>query len=332
MVIKMQEHIDKKTAERHSRTMERVQKEMQATVVGQEKPIRSILRGVVSNGHVLIEGFPGVAKTLIMMSMATLTGCSYKRIQFTPDLLPTDITGITSYNPKKGFYTLKGPIFTNFVLADEINRAPAKVQSALLEGMQERKVTIGANTYSLPAPFVVLATQNNIESLGVYPLPAAQIDRFMFKIDIDFPSAADELLVLKKNISSKTFDSFNLKGVTNARDVIKMQQDLHKVYCADELEKYIVDIVHATRDFESAGIKLGRHIEYGASPRASIALYVGAKANALMDGRTFVSPQDIKDVAHDVLRHRIALNYEGQADQVKVDSIIDEILEKTNVP
>lgn len=328
----MDNHLEKKSAEKYSSQLKDIKKGVSNAVVGQEKALNTILRGVISNGHVLIEGFPGVAKTLMMISMATLTGCAYKRIQFTPDLLPTDITGITSYTPQKGFTTIKGPIFTNFVLADEINRAPAKVQSALLEAMQERKVTIGSNTYELDSPFVVLATQNNIESLGVYPLPAAQVDRFMFKAYMYYPNPEEETVILKRNISSDSFESLGLKKVVSPAEILKIQKDVKRVYCAEEVEKYIVDIVQSTRDSKSAGLTLGRHIEYGVSPRASIALYVGSKANALLNGRTFVSPQDVKDVSHDVLRHRIALTYEGQADQINVDTIVDEILDKVQVP
>ena len=329
----MQEHhLEKKTVEKYAEKFAAVRSGMKKVVVGQDKAVETILKGLITNGHVLIEGFPGVAKTLIMMSMATLTSCKYKRIQFTPDMLPTDITGITSYSPEKGFYTVKGPVFTNFVLADEINRAPAKVQSAMLEAMQEKKVTIGTNTYELDQPFIVLATQNNIESLGVYSLPAAQLDRFLFKMNMGYPDPAEEKVVLKRNISSFTFDSFNLKPVLHVSEILEMQKDVHNVYCTDEIEEYIIRVVGATRDSKSEGISLGRYIEYGASPRASIGLYIASKANALLRGRSFVTPQDVKDVAHDVMRHRIILNYEGQAEQVHIDDIISEVLDKVPVP
>lgn len=327
-----QHHIEKKLAEKYSEKFAKIREGMKKAVVGQENAVDTVLKGMATNGHVLIEGFPGVAKTLLMMSMATLTGCKYKRIQFTPDMLPTDITGITSYSPEKGFYTLKGPIFTNFVLADEINRAPAKVQSALLEAMQERRVTIGTSTFDMEPPFIVLATQNNIESLGVYPLPAAQLDRFMFKINMGYPNEAEERVVLNRNITSSLFDDMGLKPIISPGEILDMQKDVHRVYCTEEIEKYVVSIVHATRDHKKAGITLGKYIEYGASPRASIGLYVAAKANALLRGRTFATPQDVKDVAHEVMRHRIILNYEGQAEQVHVDSIITEVLDKVPVP
>ncbi len=327
-----EEHLEKKMVQKYADWFSKIRDGMKKAVVGQEVAVDAILKGVVSNAHVLIEGYPGVAKTLIMMSMATLTGCKYKRIQFTPDMLPSDITGIVSYSPEKGFYTVKGPIFTNFVLADEINRASAKVQSALLEAMQEHKVTLGTNTYEMERPFVVLATQNNIESLGVYPLPAAQLDRFMFKLNMGYPQVAEEKLILKRNITSSTFEALGVKPVITPEDILEVQKNVHKVYCTEEIEEYIVSLVRATRSHKEIGIPLGKYIDYGASPRASIALYVGAKANALIRGRTFVTPQDIKDVAHDVFRHRIALNYEGQAEQVKVDDITNEILDKVSVP
>ncbi len=325
-------HLDKKIVQKYAEKFSKVRDGMKKAVIGQGEAVDSILKGMLTNGHVLIEGYPGVAKTLIMMSMATLTGCKYKRIQFTPDMLPSDITGITSYKPDKGFYTIKGPVFTNFVLADEINRAPAKVQSALLEAMQEKKVTIGTSTYDLEEPFIVLATQNNIESLGVYPLPAAQLDRFMFKINMGYPDEDDEREVLRHNITSATFDSLGIKPVISPKEITEMQKDIHKIYCTEDIEAYIVSLVNATRDHKKAGIELGKYVEYGGSPRASISLYIGAKANAIIKGRTFVTPQDVKDVAHDVFRHRVIFNYEGQAEQVKVDDLVKEILEKVSVP
>jgi len=325
-------HLEKKTVEKYVQKLSKIREGMKNAVVGQERAVDSVLMSLICNGHVLIEGYPGVAKTLLMMSMATLTSCKYKRVQFTPDMLPTDITGITSYSPEKGFYTIKGPIFTNFVLADEINRAPAKVQSAMLEAMQERKVTIGTTTYEMDNPFIVLATQNNIESLGVYPLPAAQLDRFMFKINMGYPEPAEEKTILKRNITSDSFESLGLSAIISPQEILEMQHNVHRIFCTEEIESYIVAIVNATRKHKEHGLQLGKYIEYGASPRASIGLYMAAKANALMHNRVFVKPQDVKDVAHEVLRHRIILNYEGQADQVSVDSIISEVLDKTPVP
>ena len=325
-------HLEKKTVEKYVQKLSKIRDGMKKAVVGQERAVDSVLMGLICNGHVLIEGYPGVAKTLLMMSMATLTSCKYKRIQFTPDMLPTDITGITSYSPEKGFYTVKGPVFTNFVLADEINRAPAKVQSAMLEAMQERKVTIGTTTYNMENPFIVLATQNNIESLGVYPLPAAQLDRFMFKINMGYPEPAEEKIILKRNITSDSFEALGLSPIISPEEIIDMQHNLHRIFCTEEIETYIVSIVNATRNHKEHNLQYGKYIEYGASPRASIGLYVAAKANALMRNRVFVKPQDVKDVAHEVLRHRVILNYEGQADQISVDSIISEVLDKTPVP
>ena len=327
-----EQHLEKKIVEKYVEKLSKIREGMKKALVGQERAVDSVLMGLICSGHVLIEGYPGVAKTLLMMSMATLTSCKYKRIQFTPDMLPTDITGITSYSPEKGFYTIKGPVFTNFVLADEINRAPAKVQSAMLEVMQERKVTIGTTTYDMEAPFIVLATQNNIESLGVYPLPAAQLDRFMFKINMGYPEPAEEKIILKRNMTSDSFESLGLSPIISPQEILEMQRNLHRIFCTDEIEEYIVSIVNATRKHKEQGLQLGKYIEYGASPRASIGLYMAAKANALMRNRVFVKPQDVKDVAHEVLRHRVILNYEGQADQISVDSIISEVLDKTPVP
>jgi MoxR-like ATPase len=289
-----EQHLDKKTVEKYSEKLSKVREGMKKAVVGQGHAVDAVLRGLVANGHVLIEGFPGVAKTLMMMSMATLTGCKFKRIQFTPDMLPADITGITSYAPDKGFYTIKGPVFTNFVLADEINRAPAKVQSAMLEAMQEHKVTIGSTTYDLEPPFIVLATQNNIETLGVYPLPAAQLDRFLFKINMGYPDKDEEKVILRRNITSSSFESLELAPVISQSEIMEMQKNVNKIFCTEEIEQYIVSIVHATREHKKTGVELGKYIEYGGSPRASIGLYIEAKSNALLRGRSFVTPRTSK--------------------------------------
>lgn len=327
-----EQHLDKKRAAEIAGKFNKAREEIGKVVIGQEDATNAVFRSLICNGHILIEGVPGIAKTLIMLTVSKIAGCKAKRIQFTPDLLPTDITGIMSYSPDKGFYTIKGPIFTNFVLADEINRAPAKVQSAMLEAMQERRVTIGTTTYDMERPFVVLATQNNIESLGVYQLPAAQLDRFMFKITMLYPTQEDEKLVLKRNISAERFEDLVIKKMFSPEEVISLQGEVSKVFCTDEIEKYIVSLVHATRQPKEFDISLGKYIEYGGSPRASISLYNGAKANALLHGRSFVTPQDVKDIAHDVLRHRVILNYEGQAEQIHTDAVIDEVLEKVRVP
>jgi MoxR-like ATPase len=261
-----------------------------------------------------------------------VTGCDFKRIQFTVDLLPTDITGITAYNEKKGFYTVKGPIFANFILADEINRAPPKTQSALLEAMGERQVTIGTNTFRLPEPFFVMATQNPIETAGTYTLPEAQLDRFLFKLFIDYPDMKDEQLILNQNINLKTFESFGLKSVITPKRLVEMQNNVKKVYLGDRIEKYVVELTNATRHPEKYGIKLGKYIEWGASPRNSINLFIAAKGRAVLEGKGFVTPNHVKRVACDVMRHRIILNYEGMAESIKTDTIVKEILSKVPVP
>ena len=305
-----------------------VKNEVSKAVVGQSRIVDSLLRALIANGHVLVEGVPGLAKTLIVRTLATVTNCGFNRIQFTADLLPTDIIGITTYDKKKGFYVLKGPVFHNFLLADEINRAPPKVQSALLEAMQEKQVTIGRETFPLPNPFFVLATQNPIESLGTYPLPEAQIDRFMFKLFIDYPMMEEEQLILEQNITLKKFNEFDLKSVISPEEILQLQSDVKQIYLNKKIEGYILRLVDATRHPDKYNIKLGEYVEWGASPRASIGLYIASKAQALLMGKTFVTPHDVKQVAHDVLRHRIILTYEGQANNISVDDIIDEILTK----
>ena len=313
---------------KHQRKLNIVKNEISKAVVGQPKIIDALLRAIISNGHVLVEGVPGLAKTLIIRAFASVTDCGFNRIQFTADLLPTDIIGITTYDKKKGFYVLKGPVFHNFILADEINRAPPKVQSALLEAMQEKQVTIGRETFPLPNPFFVLATQNPIESLGTYPLPEAQIDRFMFKLFIDYPLMEEEQLILEQNITLRKFKDFELKSVISPEEILNLQKDVREIYLNKKIEGYILRLVDATRHPDKYDIKLGEYVEWGASPRASIGLYIASKAQALLTGKTFVTPHDVKQVAHDVLRHRIILSYEGQANSVSVDDIIDEILSK----
>ncbi len=309
-----------------------VRKEMSKIVVGQENVIDGFLRAILANGHVLVEGIPGLAKTLIIRALATISGCDFKRIQFTVDLLPTDITGMTIYTKEKGFSIVKGPIFSNFILADEINRSPQKVQSALIEAMQERQVTIGGKTLELPEPFFVLATLNPIETLGVYPLPEAQLDRFLFKLLIDYPNEKQEKDVLEKNITIKEFDDYNLKNVISEKKIIEMQNFVKKVYMEDDIKEYIVKLVNVTRKPQEYNLKYGRYISWGCSPRASIGLYIGSKANAILKGRFYVTPQDVKEVAHEVFRHRILLNYEGQVEGVTTDMLISDILSKIPVP
>jgi MoxR-like ATPase len=309
-----------------------VRKEMSKIVVGQENIINGLLRAILANGHVLVEGIPGLAKTLIIRALATISGCDFKRIQFTVDLLPTDIVGMTIYTKEKGFSVIKGPIFSNFILADEINRSPQKVQSALIESMQERQVTIGGKTLELPEPFFVLATLNPIETLGVYPLPEAQIDRFLFKLIIDYPKEKEEKDILEKNITIKNFKDYNLKKIISEKKIIEMQNFIKKVYVNDDIKEYIVKIINVTRRPSEYNLKYGRYINWGGSPRASIGLYIGSKANAILKGRFYVTPQDIKEIAHEVLRHRILLNYEGQVEGITTDMVISEILSKIPVP
>ena len=312
--------------------LDEVRKEIAGIVVGQDKTVKGLLRALLANGHVLVEGIPGLAKTLLIRALSQSTGCRFKRIQFTPDLLPTDIVGITSYEEDKGFFVIKGPIFSNFVLADEINRAPPKVQSALLEGMQERQATIGKETFPMDEPFFVLATQNPIETLGTYTLPEAQIDRFLFKLMMDYPAKDEEMKIIEQNITIKSFEEYNIKPILSPKQIIEMQQLTKSIAHTDKIKEYIVDIVNSTRQPDKYGIKLGRYIELGSSPRASISLFIAAKADALLNGDAYIRPQNVKNIAFDVLRHRLILNYTGQADEVKVEDIISEILAKVPIP
>ncbi len=306
-----------------------VEKEISKIVVGQRKVIHEILRAVICNGHVLVEGVPGVAKTLIVRAIAKVLGGDMKRIQFTVDLLPTDITGIMSYTPQKGFEVIKGPVFTNFVLADEINRSPPKTQSALLEAMQEKQVTISRETYNLPVPFFVMATQNPLEVSGVYTLPEAQIDRFLFKLLIGYPTPEEEKRVLNKNTTINNFEDFELKNILSPEIIIELQEQVKTVFTSDAIADYIVDIVNATRNKDS---NYSKYISYGASPRASIALHIAAKAEALMQGREYVMPEDVDKVVYSVLRHRIILNYEAEAEKITTEKVIKHFLGKIRAP
>lgn len=325
--------LDQKRVEQTHKEIQLIKKEVAKVVVGQEKVMDSLIRALICNGHVLVEGIPGIAKTLIIRALANSTGCDFKRIQFTVDLLPSDIIGLTTYDEKKGdFYTVKGPIFTNFVIADEINRAPPKSQSSLLEAMQERQSTIGKTTYPMMKPFFVMATQNPIESAGTYPLPEAQVDRFLLKVLIDYPKKDEEQKILMTNIDLRKFEDYNIKPATSPKRIIEMQNMVQEVYLSKEIEHYILDIVEATRDPEKYNISLGKYIEWGGSPRASIGLFINSKADALVEGKNFVTPQNIKNVAYEVLRHRILLNYEGEAENIKTDQIIAEILKKVPIP
>jgi len=309
-----------------------VRSEISRVVVGQDEVVNGLIRAILAKGHVLLEGVPGIAKTLIMRALAHVTTSDYKRVQFTADLLPTDITGITAYDRDKGFFVVKGPVFTNFLLADEINRAPAKVQSALLESMQEKQVTIGTKTFVIEEPFFVLATQNPIESVAIFPLPEAQMDRFLFKLYIGYPGVEEEQGILQRNITTSSFDDFNIKSVISSKEIIKMQNIVKRIYVSPEVERYIVRIVDATRFSGKYKLNNAKYIAWGSSPRASIGLYIASKADALLNGKDYVTPKNVRNVAYDILRHRIILNYEGQAENVKTDDIISEILQKVPTP
>ena len=328
----MDGRLDEKIVAQYGAEIQKTRDEISKIVVGQGEVIDNLIVGMLANGHVLIEGIPGLAKTVIIRTLARVTGCEFNRVQFTVDLLPTDITGITAYHTQKGFYTIKGPIFANFVLADEINRAPPKVQSALLEAMGERQVTIGKVTYPLPNPFFVMATQNPIETSGTYSLPEAQMDRFIFKLFIDYPNSEDEQKILNRNINIKRFDEFDLNESLTPDRIVEMQESVKRIYLSEKIEKYIVRLTNATREPEKYGISLGKYIQWGASPRNSINIFIAAKARALVEGKNFVTPTHVKKVAKDVMRHRIILNYEGTAESIKTDSIITEILSKVPLP
>ena len=304
---------------------------MDQVIVGQKHLVESLLIGLLSDGHVLLEGVPGLAKTLAIKTLASLIDAQYSRIQFTPDLLPADVIGTMVYSQKdETFQVKKGPVFANFVLADEINRAPAKVQSALLEAMQERQVTIGNETFGLPKPFLVLATQNPIEQEGTYPLPEAQVDRFMLKVVIDYPKLEEEKLIIRQNING---DKFEVKPILKADEIIEARKVVRQVYLDEKIEKYIVDIVFATRYPEKYDLKeLNDMIGFGGSPRASVNLALAARSYAFIKRRGYVIPEDVRAVAHDVLRHRIGLTYEAEASNMTSDEIVSKILNKVEVP
>lgn len=304
---------------------------MDRRIVGQKHLVDSLLVAMLCNGHVLLEGVPGLAKTLAIKTLASLVDADFSRIQFTPDLLPADVIGTLIYSIKQEtFEVKKGPVFANFVLADEINRAPAKVQSALLEAMQERQVTIGDNTYPLPSPFLVLATQNPLEQEGTYPLPEAQTDRFLLKVVIGYPTKEEEKEVIRRNI---TEDSEPVRPVVSTKDVLDVQKIVEKIYIDEKIENYIVDLVFATREPGKYG--LSDHegiIAYGASPRASISLALASRAYAFLQGRGYVIPEDVRSVCLDVMRHRIGLTYEAEANNITADEIITRIVDKVEVP
>ncbi len=306
--------------------------EVKKVIVGQQHMIESLLIGLLSNGHILLEGVPGLAKTLAISTLSKVINVDFKRIQFTPDLLPADLLGTMIYNQKKEeFISKKGPLFSNFILADEINRAPAKVQSALLEAMQERQITIGDQTYKLPEPFLVMATQNPIEQEGTYPLPEAQVDRFMLKVVLPYPKREEERLIVRANVSSTGFEKPN--KVVDPKQIVRAREVVKKIYMDEKIEKYIVDIVYATREPEYYQLEKVKHyIAFGGSPRASISLANAAKAYAFLKKRGYVIPEDVRAVCKDVLRHRIGLSYEAEAENVSTEDVITTILNTVEVP
>lgn len=328
---------ESQTAENHDKLESAIQwipvlrEEIGRVIVGQHYLVDRLLVGLLANGHVLLEGVPGLAKTLSIRTLATATAANFKRIQFTPDLLPADIIGTLIYSPKEStFHTRKGPIFANLVLADEINRAPAKVQSALLEAMQEHQVTIGEETFPLPEPFLVLATENPIDQEGTYPLPEAQVDRFMLKLKVGYPSKADERLILDR--MSSTDPNLKVSAVTSLETISEARKLVNDVYVDPKIRDYIVDLILATRDPAAYQLKLGQYIQFGASPRATISLTLAAKAWALMQGRSYVVPQDIKEIGMDVLRHRVIPSYEAEAEEISSETLVSSIFEAVPVP
>ncbi len=309
----------------------KIRSEIGRTLVGQQYLVERLLMAILCNNHVLIEGVPGLAKTLAVTTLAKTLQASFSRIQFTPDLLPADVLGTLIYNPKTGeFTTKKGPVFANIVLADEINRAPAKVQSALLEAMQERQVTLGDSTYKMSDPFLVLATQNPIDQEGTYPLPEAQVDRFMFKLMVTYPSMDEEKIILKRMATSERKDE--VTSVITPDDIIRLRRVVDQIYIDDKVEDYIVNIIQATRTPDKYGLDIGEYIQYGGSPRATIFLAMAARANAMLGGRGYVTPQDVKSVVMDVLRHRVVVTYEAEAEDINSEELINQIVNAVKVP
>lgn len=310
-----------------------LKRETQKVIVGQEQMIDRLLLGLLTNGHVLLEGLPGLAKTMAIKALSKAINSKFSRIQFTPDLLPADIIGTMIYNPSLNEFTVrKGPIFANFILTDEINRAPAKVQSALLEAMQEKQVTIGNETFFLEEPFLVLATQNPIEQEGTYPLPEAQVDRFMLKVKIGYPTLLEEKEIIRRSLLEENPEN-TIRAVVQPADILKARQSVKRIYMDEKIERYILDIVFATRFPQNYGLgELSNLIQYGASPRASVNLAIAGKANAFLNRRGFVIPEDIRQICPDILRHRIGLTYEAEAENVTQEDIITKILNKIEVP
>ncbi len=308
-----------------------VKKEIAKVIVGQTKLVNHLLIALLADGHVLLEGLPGLAKTLSVNTLAKVIDCDFKRIQFTPDLLPADLIGTSIYNPKDGTFSMKkGPIFTNIVLGDEINRAPPKVQSALLEVMQERQVTIGNETFSTGTPFMVLATQNPVELEGTYPLPEAQTDRFMMKIKIDYPNREEEKEIIAR--MSRRANKPQVSAVINTEEILKIREIVDDIYIDEKVTEYILDIIFATRSPQTFKIDIEGLLDFGASPRSSLALTRAAKAHAFLDNRGYVTPHDVKTIAHNILRHRMRLSYEAEAEEISTDDIIDKILDTLLVP
>lgn len=306
-------------------------REMEKVIVGQSKMINRLMIGLFTNGHILLEGVPGLAKTLTVSTLAKALHLSFQRIQFTPDLLPADLIGTLIYNQSQGkFEVKKGPVFAHIVLADEINRSPAKVQSALLEAMQEKQVTIGEETFKLEQPFLVMATQNPVDQEGTYPLPEAQVDRFMLKVFIDYPTKAEEKAIMRR--MAKTDPNHEVNAVLSRNDIFEIRKLVDQISLSEKLEDYIVDLVMATRKPAEYGLKeMAEYIEFGASPRASLALNLGSKAQAFLEGRTYVLPEDIKHIAGDVLNHRILLNYEAEAEEVTSMQVIEQLLKTVKI-
>jgi len=317
--------------ERESAVLARIRTEAHKVIVGQEGLLDRLLMALLCNQHVLIEGVPGLAKTLSVTTLAQMIDASFRRIQFTPDLLPADVVGTLIYNPKSGDFSIKkGPVFANVILADEINRAPAKVQSALLEAMQERQVTIGDETFTLEDPFLVLATQNPVEQEGTYPLPEAQVDRFMMKLKVFYPDKTQEREILRR--MAKTRPDMSVDAIISPEDIIRLRTLADEIFMDEKIEDYIVDLIEATRNPEAYKLPIRDLIRYGASPRATIFLAMAARANALVEGRGYVTPQDVKTIAPDVLRHRVILTYEAEAEEKTSEDIIEQILANVPVP
>jgi MoxR-like ATPase len=325
-----QQDINRRVAEMRTR-LDPLYREIEKVIVGQRVMIDRLLGGLLTGGHILLEGVPGLAKTLAVRTVAQGLRLTFKRIQFTPDLLPADVIGTQIYNPRTGEFTIKkGPIFAHFVLADEINRAPAKVQSALLEAMQEKQVTIGETSYTLEQPFLVLATQNPIEQEGTYPLPEAQVDRFMLKLKLTYPSKDEELAILNRMAAVEP--GLYVEPVLSAADIFELRAAIDRIYVDDKIKRYIVDVIHATRTPGEYGLDIAPYVQYGASPRGTIFLTRGARLQAFLDGRGYVTPQDVKSIGYDVLRHRVSITYEAEAEDITPENLLQRIFDHLKVP